>query len=221
MLKKEYSNLLLPSRDKKSYWHHLRLKRFAYFQDLIEQIENKSTLKIIDLGGVPIYWKNMGLADDPKFIIECHNLIKFTSEFTNIFCYTSDVTELTNIKENQFDIAYSNSVIEHVGSYENQKKMASEIKRVARYFFVQTPNFWFPIEPHVRLPIIHFLSLPLQTLLVLLTKRRSINCYKKIKSARERVQLLSRRELKMLFPDGIIMDEKYFGVAKSFMVHNF
>ena len=56
-----------------------------------------------------------------------------------------------------FDVIYSNAVIEHVGSDEKQEKMASEIMRVGRRWFVSTPNRWYPFEFHIRLPLITWL----------------------------------------------------------------
>jgi len=56
-----------------------------------------------------------------------------------------------------FDVVYSNAVIEHVGDFENQKKMAAEIMRVGKRWFVTTPNRWYPYEFHLRLPFVTWL----------------------------------------------------------------
>ena len=53
-----------------------------------------------------------------------------------------------------FDIVHSNAVIEHVGDFENQRKMASEIMRVGKQWFAATPNRWYPFEFHTRLPFV-------------------------------------------------------------------
>lgn len=58
---------------------------------------------------------------------------------------------------NEFDIVFSNSVIEHVGTFEDQKRFAEEIRRVAKSYWVQTPNRHFPVETHLIAPFIHFL----------------------------------------------------------------
>ncbi len=56
-----------------------------------------------------------------------------------------------------FDVVYSNAVIEHVGGFEDQRKMAGEIMRVGKRWFVTTPNRWYPFEFHLRLPFVTWL----------------------------------------------------------------
>ncbi len=56
-----------------------------------------------------------------------------------------------------FDIAYSNAVIEHVGGFMKQRRMANEIMRVAKRWFVATPNRRYPFEFHMRLPLVTWL----------------------------------------------------------------
>ncbi|MCX5643836.1 MAG: class I SAM-dependent methyltransferase [Phycisphaerae bacterium] len=59
--------------------------------------------------------------------------------------------------DKHFDIAYSNAVIEHVGDFGQQAKMAAEIMRVSKRWFVTTPNRWYPFEFHLRLPFVTWL----------------------------------------------------------------
>lgn len=53
-----------------------------------------------------------------------------------------------------FDAVFCNAVIEHLGDFENQKRMAAEIMRVGKRWFVTTPNRWYPFEFHLRLPFV-------------------------------------------------------------------
>jgi ubiquinone/menaquinone biosynthesis C-methylase UbiE len=59
--------------------------------------------------------------------------------------------------DKQFDIAWSNATIEHVGGFERQLEFLKEINRVAKKAFITTPNRNFPIEVHTRTPLLHFL----------------------------------------------------------------
>src|SRR3546814_2616362 len=67
-----------------------------------------------------------------------------------------------------FDIAHSNSVIEHVITWDNMKNFARETRRVAAWHYVQTPYFWFPVDPHFyKLPFYHWLPRPLRAKLLM------------------------------------------------------
>src|SRR5688572_7432184 len=63
--------------------------------------------------------------------------------------------------DGEFDLVFSNAVIEHVGGREQQRRFVEESLRVARRAFVTTPNRWFPVEVHTRLPLVHWLPDPL------------------------------------------------------------
>lgn len=56
----------------------------------------------------------------------------------------------------QFDIAYSNAVLEHVGGRENRLFLLGELSRVSKRMFVALPNRYFPVEHHTAIPLIHF-----------------------------------------------------------------
>lgn len=60
-------------------------------------------------------------------------------------------------EDGTFDVVFSNAVIEHVGGEDEQRRFVGEALRVARRAFVTTPNRWFPVEVHTRLPLVHWL----------------------------------------------------------------
>jgi N-acetylglucosaminyldiphosphoundecaprenol N-acetyl-beta-D-mannosaminyltransferase len=109
--------------------------------------------------------------------------------------------------DREFDIAYSNSVIEHLRP-SDRSKFAAETTRVAGRYFVQTPNRWFPIEPHVLLPFFQHLPLGL---------RRRLWRFGVFRTPFEDIRLLDARELRTLFPDAVIARERIGPLTKSLM----
>lgn len=57
----------------------------------------------------------------------------------------------------EFDVCWSNAVLEHVGNMDQQIIFIKEIKRVSKTAFITTPNRYFPIEIHTRTPLLHYL----------------------------------------------------------------
>jgi hypothetical protein len=120
-----------------------------------------------------------------------------------------------------FDLAYSNSVIEHVGSLEDQRRFAQEMQRVGRRVYCQTPNKWFPLETHSLGLLLHWLPgawqspvfyryLTLQGWRIKPTRQECMAC---IRSVRH----LTRRELAAMFPGCHIRTERFLGLPKSFI----
>ena len=63
--------------------------------------------------------------------------------------------------DNSFDVVHSSAVLEHVGTFANQRRLIEELARVAkRVVFLTTPNRWFPVEVHSMLPLVHWLPKP-------------------------------------------------------------
>jgi Methyltransferase domain len=59
--------------------------------------------------------------------------------------------------DGEFDVVFSNAVVEHVGDEDAQRAFVAELCRVARGVFVTTPNRWFPVDVHTLLPAVHWL----------------------------------------------------------------
>jgi 2-polyprenyl-3-methyl-5-hydroxy-6-metoxy-1,4-benzoquinol methylase len=111
----------------------------------------------------------------------------------------------------EFPVVFSSSTIEHVPAH-LQRAFAGEIARVGRRYFVQTPNKWFPIEPHYQFPFFQFLPERAQRAL-----NRRFTLGWRERGHWEPVRLLSARQLRRLFPDAEIHRERVFGLTKSLM----
>ena len=81
---------------------------------------------------------------------------RFRERYPRIRYVQGDALELP-FADGEFDVVFSNAVIEHVGGRELQRRFVAEALRVARRAFVTTPNRWFPVEVHTRLPLVHWL----------------------------------------------------------------
>jgi SAM-dependent methyltransferase len=105
----------------------------------------------------------------------------------------------------EFEIAYSNSLIEHLPQGD-RPAFAKEVRRVAGRYWIQTPNRWFPVEPHVLLPGFQFLPHGAQRRLWRLGVHRG---------PYTPTDLLDEAELRGLFPEAIILRERFGGLTKS------
>ena len=108
-------------------------------------------------------------------------------------------------EDGAFDVAYSNSVIEHLDPAD-RRRFADEVRRVAGRYLVQTPNRWFPVEPHVLLPGFQFLPL---------AARRRLWPLGVSKDEFTDIRLLDEAELRSLFPEARIFRERFAGLTKS------
>jgi len=106
--------------------------------------------------------------------------------------------------DGEFELAYCSSVIEHVPRG-RRAAFAAELKRVARGWYVQTPAYSFPIEPHSLLPGAQWLPL------------RARRAYWRFGAAGdyEQIELLRRAELEALF--GPARAERFGPLVKSWV----
>ena len=125
--------------------------------------------------------------------------------------------------DGEYDLIYSNSLFEHINNSDEQKKLAEEIKRIGKHYFIQTPNYYFPLEPHFLFPFFQFLPDSLKQKLIMsydLGWYKKQNDEKKAKELADSVRLLKKSELKEMFPGCKIYYEKYFLLNKSFIIYS-
>jgi hypothetical protein len=140
----------------------------------------------------------------------------------NFYSLIGDARDMKQFADKEFDIVFSNSVIEHVGTYEDQRKMADEIRRVGKRYFIQTPNRYFPIEPHFLFPYFQFLPVKIKCWLIQhfdLGWRKKTPDYQSAMEIAKEIRLLSKREFVNLFPEGRLVEERFLGVVKSFTIY--
>jgi SAM-dependent methyltransferase len=115
-------------------------------------------------------------------------LERFRAAFPQVRAVQADGRELP-FRDGEFDLGFSNAVVEHVdGGREGQRRFVHELARVAQRVFVTTPNRFFPVEVHTRLPLVHWLPPSVRDRLV---RARGFDAT---------LDLLGPRELASLFP---------------------
>jgi len=195
-----------------------REKRFSFFLSLLSQVERP--VSILDVGGTEYFWNMMGISNLSDVKITLLNTSDCMISNPNISFVIGDACDLKFLGES-FDVIFSNSVIEHVGNRYNQKQMANEVKRVGKRYFIQTPNKNFFLEPHFLFPFFQFMPSSIQVWLV---RNFKLGWYERkpivyeAKSLLDSVNLLSKKELIGLFPEGNLYEEKFLGLTKSFIV---
>ncbi|HYK88947.1 MAG TPA: class I SAM-dependent methyltransferase [Acidobacteriota bacterium] len=210
---------LADTRDPKSLASRTRRRRGAFLRSLLAPMPKP--VRIVDLGGTEAFWETVGAAGDAEIQVVLLNTSTQPTHYRNLTSRVGDATNLRHFSDNTFDVSFSNSVIEHLGTYRQQQLMATEHRRVASRYFVQTPNKYFPIEQHFLIPMFQFFPLSLQLQLI---RRFSISWFDRIPDRAQAeaflrsFRLLSYQDLRTLFPGAQIRTERYCGLAKSFMV---
>lgn len=211
---------LADNRDARSWAHRLRVERFAHFLQLIREVGEP--FRVLDIGGTPGFWNQMGFAIPPGSEIVLLNLGPPPANLPDRLRWVAgDATDLSCFSDREFSVAFSNSVIEHLGSLERQRCMAREVQRVAERHYIQTPNYWFLIEPHFLLPGVHWLPKALRARVIHKTRAgwygRHVRSIEDAVAVVESISLLRLRELRDLFPGSRIVVERWLGMSKSFI----
>jgi len=203
-----------------------RVRRFSdrsrarRWTDLRQRIAWDDVKRVLDLGGKPSFWTDEAIVNRP-LEITCLNLRADPGSQrvgqATIEVVVGDATT-PPVDPADYDLVFSNSVIEHVGGPDAIAAFA-EVTRSASRYFLQTPNRWFPVEPHFVLPLHFLLPRRLKAAIVMWwdrgPRRRS---YRQALGRVDSIHLLTRRELELLFPGAtILVDRKWF-LPKSFMV---
>lgn len=160
---------------------------------------------ILDVGGSPHLWNLAPIRPNVVLL----NIKGRADVISDAACLP--------FRDGQFDICFSNSVIEHVPVHLHQR-MAEEIRRVSRSYYVQTPNFWFPIEPHFLALGLHWIPRKYRTAFRWIGLHWWITRPPKAEAKQllEEITLLRRTDLETLFPDATIKVERVLGLPKSF-----
>ncbi|MFI8965799.1 class I SAM-dependent methyltransferase [Streptomyces sp. NPDC053493] len=173
-------------------------------------------MRVVDLGGTASHWTRSPLRPRHVHLV---NLEEHPAELPDWI--TAEVADVTDpdipAKLGEFDLVVSNSTIEHVGGPSQRRRFVSAIEQLAPRHWVQTPYRYFPVEPHFLAPGFQFLPLAAQAKLVRhwpLTHSRP-GTPEEGMDAVINIELLTRAEMRYLFPRSVILSERVAGLTKS------
>lgn len=192
--------------------HFFRRRRFRKFPSNYE-----ISRTILDIGGEPYVWKIIGRREG---VILLNALFPGENEIapadTGGFPYVVSSGLRLPFADGAVDLAFSNSVIEHVGSEENQFQFAREMMRVGKRVYCQTPSRLFPVDPHSSMPFLHWL--PRKWLTPNFLRYFTLNGWLFKKPYEYDVTWISKKKLQKMFPGCQITTERFLGLPKSFTV---
>jgi hypothetical protein len=196
-----------------SLGERLRVSRWETFRRQFPGIED---MTVVDLGGTADMWLRAPLRARHVHLI---NLEPHPAELPDwITAENADVTDPeVAAKLGSHDLVFSNSTIEHVGGHSQRRRFADAVGLLAPQHWIQTPYRYFPVEPHFVAPGFQFLPLAARARLV----RRWPLVHSRPGSPEEgmaavvNIELLTRTEMRYLFPGDQLLSERVLGVTKS------
>ncbi len=160
---------------KKTYWlkiplfDNLFIKILNYNRNKIHNIflkETEYTIKnsILDIGTTNSEDNSQNVIlqktrdNDKVYCLSNQDITNLKNIFPNIKEFIIADGKSSELKKNFVDIVFSSATIEHVGSFENQLLFLKEAIRIAKKtVFITTPNRFYPIDFHTKIPVIHWL----------------------------------------------------------------
>ena len=202
-----------------------RQRRIQPFVQMLERIHREhGAVQLLDVGGTRRYWDLIPAAtfEELNVFVTVVNFASESFEDQPRFRYLEgNGCHLPSLNDNSYDIVHSNSVIEHVGTWEHMAQFAHEVRRLAPRYWVQTPYFWFPIEPHCMTPFFHWLPWPLRVKLV---QRLRLGNWPRAATLDEAVRtvesarLLDQAMMQDLFPEAKVRVERLMLLPKSLIM---
>jgi hypothetical protein len=183
---------------------------------LVETFPDLDQMSVIDLGGSLESWVRAPVRPKHLHVVNLEEQPGDVPDWAEVDY--ADACELPgSIRSRRYDLAFSNSVIEHVGGHERRMRFADAVRGLADGYWVQTPYRYFPVEPHWVAPGAQHLPVALRMRLVQrwpLLHSRPDNRADALRIVFG-TELLDRTQTRYYFPDGIVVGERVMGLTKS------
>jgi hypothetical protein len=201
-------------------------KRSRTFYTFLEHYDRKP-IRLIDLGGTASFWQRWSIPDDGSLLITLinnHHIDKEAIGYDNSLPFikeiNGDVTTLTASDYSAYDVIFSNSMIEHLDSFEKQKLLCQNIENSGLPYFIQVPNKKSIIDPHFPHPLVPFFAMYPKNVQARLLTIYGFNGGRS-KSHAESINRMkyynpiSKKMFEELLPSGLLVTESFLGVSQS------
>jgi hypothetical protein len=182
---------------------------------LTEEFPDFEELRVLDLGGTTLFWVRAPVRPKSVTVV---NLNAPGDGLPWVKPILGDACEADKlVGDEEFDLVFSNSLIEHLGGHLQRSKFASVVRSMAPRYAVQTPYRYFPVEPHWVFPGMQFLPLTVRSWLAPRWPLGHTHGWA-APEARDEVmftELLSVTDMRTYFPDARIAWERVAGLPKS------
>jgi hypothetical protein len=218
------TEMLSGNEGRRSVAARTRERRYELF---LERFPDLPSMRVLDLGGEAHTWAVHDVRPASVVLLnldwrakEQQRELAGTPESGWIEAMGGDACQPPEeIRNDSFNLVYSNSVIEHVGGHMRRRLFAHYARQLADHHWIQTPNRYFPIEPHWLFPGFQFLPVRARGSL---HRHWPIGSQAGRSDSREKavgmvldVELLSRSSMSYYFPESEILRERVAGLTKS------
>jgi hypothetical protein len=189
-----------------------RLRRWT---QLTQEFPDFEEMRVLDLGGTTLFWLRAPVRPKSVTVVNLGAPGDGLSWVRAIDGDACDAPEL--VGDEEFDLVFSNSLIEHLGGHLKRVRFAEVVRSMAPRYAVQTPYRYFPVEPHWVFPGMQFLPLKVSSWVAPRWPLGHTHRWAP-RDARDEVmctELLSLTEMRSYFPDARVAWERFAGLPKS------
>lgn len=199
-----------------------RARRFGM---LLDRFPELAQMRVLDLGGEPHTWRAAPVRPREVVLLNLGwQTGRQEAELGDDGAWMSVVAgdacaPPASLRRERFDLVFSNSVIEHVGGHARRRAFAAAVHDLAPAHWVQTPNRYFPLEPHWVCPGFQFLPPRAQARVM---RHWPVGNYSARAWTREEAlrlvlgtELVSETQMRFYFPASDILHERFAGLTKS------
>jgi hypothetical protein len=183
--------------------------------ELVRRFPDIRNMRVLDLGGSPTTWRLAPVRPEHVTIV---NIDAYVAEEPWITVQQADACNLSSdVLRQEFDLVYSNSLLEHVGGHARREDLAQQVHAAAPHHWVQTPYRYFPIEPHWMMPAMQFFPFAIRMRASQhwryghMSTPSEATAYEKVAE----VELIGNAQMRWLFPESALWRERYLGMTKS------